>query len=554
MLKNRIFNVIWNESPKPDEELGLYHGVNHVSNVIPTLEKIQKVISSSGVESFNYWVHLKDASGTDYGVKAVTSLSHLPYFNLWGCSDALMTSREKAYHLAKLQEDSSFLTPEIIFDGFSGLLVAGGHHNLIWGNEIWGDEANTLPTISIAKYDVRKLEVPEDLDKESFMKIQLAKHLNFWPDVTEPLFYSALHAITKMFLVNMNVDSGHLTLLVGPPGHLKTTLAKQYCLWCEKTEAQQTTFQERKEARVLLDTVRSYVGQNYLADDLHSIAAYYDAKKQKKRLDELSRIASSGAHCAGIIVTGESVMDLGIFSCLDRILQIKVPKLSSSALAEKKNSLKELHPNFMPEIAREFAKQLIYNYNEVVKDIETFLSTDKVSLFEDNDHTMRVGRHAMLISLTESLFRKYCCNGSSELSKAKELHAALHKICRSQEEELHQHRKEDEHDYVLDLLKIFDEENDQLNIVSVPHYYTPDDITMCFYKQNKFYITELALTNAYFNLLNKAIDIKKVEAQMRMRGILDMESRSTKKRFHGVYHYVISDLALKLYEKTVGTE
>lgn len=524
---------------------GLYYGDKYVSEIIPSLEKVQHIVSGTGQIRNNYFVRLRAVSGTDYGVREVSHLKKLPYYELWGCADGLLTAAEKRYHTAKLQEDSMDFEPETIYEKFSGFAPIARTKLLVWGDEIFSDcDGNTIK-FGNTKYRVRRKVNMDQEERMLFLTDQLPKYLDFWPGVTEPLFYSALYAVIKLFLNDMKLPTGHLTLLIGPPGHLKTTLAKKYCLWSEDLELQCTTFQDRIDNKKILNRVKDMAGQNFLADDLHKIPTYYGDKKLKNRLDELARQVANGECCANVIVTGEGTEDVGVFSCLDRTLQIRFPQLESEQLLEKKAELNLIDDTFMPEVARYFVTELMGHYDEVKADIQEFMASDRT--FETIDNTLRVGYHAKQILLTAELFEKYCFSSSKDLCRKVLLKEALENICREQASVLAKFRDEQAHNYVKDLYQILDARDKYVKVCMDSNAYDPQNPEQCFCKNGGFYFTEQALQNAFIRYLERPVDINVVKVQLKKCAILMSDDGILKKRFAGKYHYIVSGAMLKLY-------
>lgn len=530
---------------------GLYYNGEFVSSLIPSVEEV--IVLKKGKNQNDerlYVVKLLEPGVKDYGIRKVDNLREIKYFEDFRCPCALLSKEERRYHLEKLQEDATRNCKEekVVLDSVSGFVKVENNTMQIFGDEVI--KPPNAPDIQLWNplYRVRKKMVSTEGELDNFIKEQRPLYLSFWPGVSEPLFYIALHCITKLFLVEMKEDSGFLPLLVGPPGHLKTTMAKKYCLWNEDINVQSITFQSHYRNSKLEVIIESFAGSNFLGDDLHSIASDYGRKKQADRLDEFARMATNGKSCAGIVITGESVVDVGIFSCLDRIVQIRIPKLSSSELKEKKLKLEKLDEDFMPEMARYYATQLLNNYDEVIVDIRNFLDENKESAFKDTDGTLRVARHVMYIKLTEYLFRKYCCHGLAALSGTKELNKALTKNRKMQEDELNKIRDEQEHDYVQDLYNILNEHTQKYIKAEVDSdLYDKNNSGSCFFKDNCWYLTRQAMQKCFVNYLNRTVKLSLVVNQLKENGILVQGNSSDCKKFAGKYHYVISADMLRVY-------
>ena len=105
--------------------------------------------------------------------------------------------------------------------------------------------------------------------------------------------------------------------MVGPAGHLKTSLVRKYALWLENKVMQELGFHISIRNQTLLEMIEKMSGQNYLLDDLHPMPNRNDHIKQQQRLEAIVRHVNLKKTCANLFVTGESLADMGIFSCID---------------------------------------------------------------------------------------------------------------------------------------------------------------------------------------------------------------------------------------------
>lgn len=551
------FIVVENESQlqEGEEKLGLYYLKNgkniFVSAIVPELKAVYRVISNNGKSILQrYELRLYRPNGTDYGTRVISNLRKIDYFEVFGCPDGLITKKERKYHLQKLQEETLRVPQKTLFENCFGLMDLFGQKYILLGNEIISSTSDMKISVGKSLY---KMRYKPDFSKKNlpyYIKGNLQKYLTLFPGVTEILFYVSLHAITKLFLVEMNEEAGFLTMLVGPPGHLKTSLVKKYALWTDDIQNQSATFQDYKKNSELWKIITSYAGNNFLADDIHTISSYYGKQKQENRLDEFARLASSNTSCANIIVTGESVLEMGIFSCLDRILQIKIPAMTSEELRAKKVELSNLDPDFMPEVARYYAIELMKHYDEVCKDIEGFITINKKIAYKHADGTLRTAYHMMYIQLTEFLFRKYCCENSTDLSGKEDFEKALEYNRCEQESELQSIRDVNEHDYVLDLEIILNNlayKDRFIHCVVDEKSYNCRDDSQCLYKNSCWYLTKAAMVKSLSSYLGKMVQFKSVEAQLKESGVLERGTKALTKREKTKEHYVICSKMLKHY-------
>lgn len=102
--------------------------------------------------------------------------------------------------------------------------------------------------------------------------------------------------------------------------------------------------------------IDSISGQNFLVDDLHDGISGNVETKQSERLNEIVRHTGKSSKCENIIITAETLKGKGIFSCMDRILQVKIPRMSSEQLKELKKQINELQAKDMVNLANVFWK------------------------------------------------------------------------------------------------------------------------------------------------------------------------------------------------------
>lgn len=526
---------------------GLYRMGQLVSDIIPVLEYIQVGISGNQEKNVLYAVRLMNPiRGKDYGVKVLSTLKRIPYFDVFSCPEALISKTERKVHLQKLQEDYENAPIKYVYEAVSGLMKLENEMVFVLGDEVLSSPKVELPEILLAK--CAPLSNTEGLSKEYFEK-EFPKYLHFFEGVSEPLLYASLFAIVKPFaLAAKSIHGGCVYLVDGAPGHLKSSLVRRFSLWLQNPLLQESSFQSSISNKALKKKIDGYSGLNYLVDDAHVLHVYHQKNKQEDLYDALSRWASNGTEGANIIVTGESIARLGCFSCRDRILEIRVPMLSSDELAKKKQEIATLAPDFMSRLAREFAIQLMNNYTEVLVYIENFIKRAQTTLYDSADARFRIQSHGIYLMLTEALFRRYCCNGSEELSGKEALLLALDKNRMEQEKELSMLLdKEQEPDYLMELFEMITDAYNGNGVVKVcvdTREYRMK-ANECFYKNNSFYFTQVALVHSMQTYRKGSINNATFIQQLKASGVLLTDASGMYKKFLKVNHFVIAYTALK---------
>lgn len=249
------------------------------------------------------------------------------------------------------------------------------------------------------------LKIGSSSDDKSVIK----KFLNLMLGVSEILFYDSLFGVMKPVVIQCGLKPEFILALVGPSGHLKTSMVRLYSLWLEEQDAQEISFRDYRKITTLLSMIDSISGQNFWVDDLHDAISGNVETEQSERLNEIVRHTGKSSKCANIIVTAETLKGKGIFSCMDRILQVKIPRMSSEQLKELKKQINELQAEDMVNLANVFLEELMKHYDEVRKEIIDFWNQDSPddNIFYDT----RTYYHNKFIMLTEVVFCKYiCCN------------------------------------------------------------------------------------------------------------------------------------------------
>lgn len=86
----------------------------------------------------------------------------------------------------------------------------------------------------------------------------------------------------------------------------------------------------------ILSQINHMQGLNFLMDDLHNVYGSQAKNRQSDRLDKLARHICTNPTGANVIITGENMTNIAIFSAYDRMFQVTVPQISSDILQDMK--------------------------------------------------------------------------------------------------------------------------------------------------------------------------------------------------------------------------
>lgn len=482
----------------------------------------------------------------------VRDFRNLDLFELFGINDSSISNEIRKILLFKLMHEAEQIQWESVVDPHLGLQVIDGHLLYIFGEHAFCGNGN-LDTVTIMTHF--KLVVNKDIDKRELLR-QCSSYISLMPGTTEILFYGSLFAIVKPFLAQLKIPCGCLLALVAPAGHLKTTLVRMYALWLNTLDEQEIGFYSHNRDKEVLNMIDSLQGQNFLLDDMHKIKDSNESRRQERRLDTVSRHVNMKLNCANVIITGETMEEMGIFSCMDRIFQIRMPKMNAEQIEELKRKISLLQQGFMPNIAYHFVKSLMGKYEAVLEDIKKFYSENLYDNEAGDGYATRIYRHGMFIRMTRYLFGKYLCDPELYcLNKEKSLDSALKEQIHLQQAELQKIRsREESPDYVAEFYKIIYDNGKYIQICSLKEY--NDCEKTCVLYKDKIYITTAAIKNALFNRYQQYVAPKLITDALHEAGILEEEPHSNgrQKNFAGKKHYVLCRKMLANYMFRNGYE
>lgn len=464
-------------------------------------------------------------------------LRNLDLFELFEIDDTFLTAENRKLLLSKLMREAGQVPNRNIANACGGLQTVDNIPIYAFGEHILS--YRTLPE----KYEIVTQHVTKPVqytDKKELLNLCEA-YISLLPGVTDILFFGSLFAILKPFLDRLGIPCGFLLALVAPSGHLKTTLARIYALWLDPESGQETNFCSRQRDREIINAIDGLPGQNFLIDDLHKISNANESARQERRLDIVSREVNSKNCGAHVIITGESMKKMGIFSCIDRIFQVSMPVMDASQIERLKAGVSALPPNLMPSVALEFARALMKNYENVLKDIKDFYDKN-VKDHSVSGYSTRSHRHALFIRMTECLFEKYMHYPELRFSENKKaLDSAIERQLDLQRKELQKIRSaEEEPDYIAELYRIITSNPPCIKICGKQSEYEhlPN---ACLLSNDKIYITAAAMKEALFTYYKRHVSAKLVMDAFHKEGLLEEEpgSRGRQKNYLGKKHYVI---------------
>ncbi|MDE7001888.1 MAG: hypothetical protein K2P73_16640 [Lachnospiraceae bacterium] len=463
----------------------------------------------------------------------VKSLDKISLFALFRIPDINESGKEQRLIRKKLELEAALLEPEKCICCHQGLQQYDGNEIWIMGDQIISAGQLTTPITIEPQYPFPDIHC---IQKDCIPNFR-ESIIRLLPGVSEILFYYSLSAITKMILHEVSIDTNFTLAVVGPSGHLKTSMVKKIALWLSDKGMQQFNFSSHARTSQVLEAMDRLSGMNYLIDDFHMYTKSQDIERQNKRLDDIVRHIESSPDCANAIVTGEHIQ--GIFSCIDRILVIHIPRMDSDKLTTLKAELGIIPDNTMSMIAYLFVQELINHIEEVREDCKQFYQDNYVKTIHDASNPTRTYRHCCFIKLTEFLYCKYCCGHSERLSARDELYKALEKQYAIQQEQLRKLSITEQHDYVLGVKDMLDaEEGKYLRIETDIEQYDAS-YNNCYLANDQVYITSQALTYGMNLYYGTSIKKSEVARALENTGVLIRGSDTLTKKFGGKRHYVI---------------
>ncbi len=522
-------------------EDGLYWKDNkQVAYCKPVLTEKILCRSPDGNETYRYFAKALFPDGTESEIKELASLDKFSCFELWQCPD--VSPKWKSHVTKMLQLQAALMEAKEEISCHSGLQQYRDYPIYILGDKVIGAEKleGKIVLKSSCSYSAICRREKEDL-------LYLAERtMKMLPGISEIIFYYSLQAVVKPILHRIGIDTNYTLAITGPSGHLKTSIAKKICLWILDRAKQQTFFSAKKTTKRILEEMDACSGMNYLVDDFHAYAKTQDMDRQDKRLDDIVRHVEENPDCANIVITGEFIQ--GIFSCIDRLLVVQIPKMKGVEMERLKEKLAGVPDNLMPEIAYAFAGTLLDNLDEVEEKCAEFYQKKCMNPEGGTLDVTRTYRHGIFLQLTEFLYRTYLCDGSETLSVKEGLKTAIKKQYGIQQEQLMKIKEDEEHDYVSEVIAMLAGNNQYIEAITDSSRYSNYEHSY-LQKGDEIYITRNALIYGMMKYSNRRVNINRIIRQLEDGGILNRGTDSITKKFRGIRHYVIRYPILELYAK-----
>ncbi len=541
-----------------DENRGFMLGDTVIAEFEPTvIEKYTYKDLNSGIITEKYTVNTKDI----YGNKASNQVSDflkIDWYKDFEIIDVELSTKGKRILAAKLQNEARCLEPEACHEEI--IAAPGFYMNneipfMVMGNRaiMPKDKDGTFTVKSSSDFRMKE-------EKIFSQEVKIKEYINFMPRVTVILFYAALLGAIKPILNQLSVITDFIIGVVAPSGHLKTSLTRIYTKWLQDEEELEISFDDTIRSDILQRKIAQNAGQNFLIDDLHRKASNYDQNKFKERLDKAARMVSKVGNSALIFITAESLRGEAIFSGYDRILQIRIPKMSSEELESYKNKMSNLTLSGMSEIAVRFVQKLIDNYEDVKITVEKYTKNSilnnhrpKFEMPKWCNGSTRIGNQIRVLYLVEDLFCQYMCGSDTILSGRSQLREALEESGKIQVMQLEQVRyKEEDKDLLEVLHEIILEgaECKDIKIVLNQEEYSEDE-EMALSKEDAFYIRGPLLINVLMCRMGRVVTLKEISDRLHNAGVLEEEwgekVNKRTKQYKNKRHYVINKSLLDRY-------
>ena len=528
---------------------GFVVGDEIIAPFMPIVKKkiIHEDLNEVGAISYQYEVAIQEADGTVHESVIVNDFNSIDWYRDFGMCDAELTVRQKKMLTYKMQVDAkaceSVVSDIIVAPGF---YLKNGVPIMVTGDKVYlPKEEKTIYVRSKSSLKLKESGISD-------VSLLIEKYLSFLPGVSPLLFYGVLLSSIKPLLSTLNVCVDFIEAIVAPSGHLKTTLARIYCMALKEPSEQEVNFSDRVRNDVLQKKLQTLSGLAFILDDYHRAAKNSERDKFKSRLDLVTREASGVHNSAFVFMTAETLEKSSIFSALDRMLQVNIPKKSAAELDKLKETVSTLRNEEMVAIIAKFVQQIIDNYVSVTHDVKKYMNEFSMPLWSVGN--TRIGNQVKVISLVEFLFRKYVCNNDTQQSKREELMQALEEQGKRQVRMLMQLREAEEPvDFLLVLNEVIAEGTKckDINIVLTKVQYSEKTGEQALNDGNCFILTRQALQKCLMSRLGKPVSMKKVSDDLHDAGVLleDVDRRTRK--YHNVRHYFLDIKTLERYCKVV---
>lgn len=505
-------------------------------------------LDEEGKISYQYDVVVEKADGSKLEPVRVSNFEDINWYAHFGICDAELSTKDKKYLAFKLQAEAKECKETITeIVASPGFYIRKGVPIMVIGNKVFmPKETRDINVRSKSTLMLKEGEFPDIM----FMAEQF---IRFMPGVSESLFYGSLLGAVKSILYSMSVITDFQISLVAPSGHLKTTMVRKYGLILQNPSDQEVTFTDSIRSDVLQRKIEAMSGLSFLLDDYHAAQKHYDREKFRSRLDQCTRISSGVRNSAFIFMTAESLDGSGIFSALDRMVQVHIPKMDAEKLATFKAGVSGLQDDNMAIIITAFVQAVLDNFEAVQNEVMKFMKETKVP--EWCEGNTRVGNQIRVLLLVEHLYCMLLCGGDKERSHHEEFKSALEKQGKKQVKRLTMLRRDEEEvDYIQLLNEIASEGTRCIDIVifNTRAQYSEDSGDQALIFDGCFWLTSQALQKCLMSRLGKPVSLKKVSNDLHDYGILIEDTDSRQRKYQGKRHYCLDIRAMERYCNTLS--
>lgn len=523
---------------KFDEEVGLSYDGVFIADFDAAAIEVR--VSLEDEADRRILIEVRYSDGRPPKRRWIKDLKRIDFFSEFQANDTFLLGDARMLLLYKLMHEAAMLPNNIDLTGASGLYkLTDGRKVFVIGDNVIGE-----PNLSDGGIDGKTsipIIIPITRKEEGNEGDKLRRFATLIPEATVILFFFSMYAVVRPFVENVCNRGGCVLALIAPSGHLKTTLARLYCLSPDQAE-NEISFTSTVRTQNFLARIQRKSGQIVLYDDLHKVKSSEINRKQEERLDAVVRcVCDTGSGSANGIITGESIRDMGIFSALDRLLFVEIPTMNGEQIEKLKEKITGFDQDLMARTKIGFVTALMEHYDDVLQDIDRF--------FRDVQHSHEVTKegnavrtygYALLIQLAEYLFSRYYMPlGIKEI-----LNTALKAQNESYEKVLRaKYESEKQRDYVVDFFETICKGGSNIRFFSnYTSYDSAEKDKACFVRDNMLYITSGAVETAFFERYKRPISAKQIMKELHEQRILMEEdsARGFQKNYRRKKYYVVN--------------
>lgn len=239
---------------------GLYCNGEIISCITPEVAKVEEyyAIDSRKIKRI-YWIKIIYPNGDETEAVELSSLEKLSIFEHFRFPDVNISGKARKLIKEKLQLEASLMMVEKYFFCRQGLQIFNGKPIYVLGDKIVGNELMEEKFKTDFPYKVPDIDA---IDIQNVVK-QSDNPINFMPGVSVIIFYYSLQAIVKPILHEIGIESNYTLAVIGPSGHLKTSMVKKMALWLQAKEKQQVNFSSSTRTAKILANIDMFAGMNY---------------------------------------------------------------------------------------------------------------------------------------------------------------------------------------------------------------------------------------------------------------------------------------------------